>query len=45
MDNIERDIKELFKIFDSDNNGHIDESELIKTFQGLGYEIDRTKAQ
>jgi len=37
---IKTDIRELFKIFDEDGNGQIDRYELIKTFQGLGYEMN-----
>lgn len=36
---------QLFGLFDEDKNGFIDEHELIKTFQGLGYEMDETKAR
>ena len=42
---IDRQIRELFTIFDEDGNGFIDKFELIKTFQGLGYEMDETKAE
>lgn len=42
---IDREIRQLFTIFDEDNNGYIDQNELIKTFQGLGYEINEEKAQ
>jgi Ca2+-binding EF-hand superfamily protein len=31
-------------VFDSDNSGTIDRNEIMKTFQGLGYEIDIEKA-
>lgn len=42
---IERQIRELFTIFDEDGNGFIDRHELMKTFQGLGYEVDEAKAE
>jgi len=41
---IKTEIRELFKIFDEDGNGQIDRYELIKTFQGLGYEMNEQKA-
>ena len=44
-DDIDRQIRELFTIFDEDGNGFIDKFELIKTFQGLGYEMDVPKAE
>ena len=44
-DGIDREIRNLFKIFDEDGNGYIDEHELVKTFQGLGYEMDLERAK
>ena len=41
---IEREIMQLFDIFDEDKNERIDKHELIKTFQGLGYEMNEEKA-
>lgn len=35
---------QLFDIFDEDKNERIDKHELIKTFQGLGYEMNEEKA-
>ena len=43
-EDIDRQIRELFTIFDEDGNGYIDKYELMKTFQGLGYEMDEQKA-
>ena len=42
---IEREIRELFKIFDEDNSGDIDKFELIRSFNGLGHEIDVERAE
>ena len=35
----------MFEIFDEDGNGRIDTYELIKTFNGLGYEMSKEKAE
>lgn len=41
---IQNQIRDLFNVFDADNSGTVDRSELMKTLQGLGYEIDHEKA-
>ena len=41
---METQIRELFQLFDDDNSQTIDKNELIKTFTGLGYEMDEDKA-
>ena len=41
---METEIESLFKLFDENKSGGIDKDELIKTYQGLGYEIDDTRA-
>ena len=41
---MEAEIESLFKLFDENKSGGIDKDELIKTYQGLGYEIDDTRA-
>lgn len=42
---MEREVVELFHIFDKDGNGFIDKSELIKTYLELGHEMDVTRAE
>lgn len=42
---IKQQINDLFEIFDEDGNGRIDTNELIKTFNGLGYEMSKEKAE
>ena len=42
---IKQQINDLFEIFDEDGNGQIDTNELIKTFNGLGYEMSKDKAE
>lgn len=36
---------ELFQTFDEDDDGFIDKFELVKTYQGLGQEIDVARAE
>ena len=42
---IKQQINDLFDIFDEDGNQRIDTYELIKTFNGLGYEMSKEKAE
>lgn len=35
----------MFRLFDEDGNGFIDSNELMKTFQGLGHEMDLERAE
>ena len=44
VEEIKEEVEKLFNIFDEDKNGFIDKYELIKTFQGMGYEMNEEKA-
>ena len=43
-DDMAKQIDELFTIFDENGDQRIDQYELMKTFQGLGYEMNEARA-